>query len=117
MFQFLFYFCSNQSIYKSLIYSTYQEFIVLNKKFQKIYKRCEPYIDIKNYNSITYQLKYELKEIEIKQYKKLNELIKIIKIYCKKYPNEKIAKYQHFKTYDQYPYRLYQNIEEFISLL
>jgi coenzyme F420-reducing hydrogenase alpha subunit len=52
-----------------------------------------------------------------KQQELVKEMVDLVKVYCKKYPEEKICKFCNFETYHEYPYRLEQTIPEWIDKL
>jgi hypothetical protein len=99
-------FCSQQEIYKSLIRSTYDDYICVVKELK--YAHQQPSTEMN---------KKELQKYYTKRNDIRDELIELLKIYCRKYPSERICEYIHFKTYDEYPYRLHQNISSFMKLL
>lgn len=110
-------FCSRKYQYKALIYSCYAD-----------YKAC--YNNVKN-NSITGTVPIEMEEWgklsqetktymaqnSRKQAKIVEEMVAILKIYCKEYPTEDVCKHCNFKTYDEYPYRFPQTLPYVMRIL
>ena len=110
-------FCSQQEIYKSLIRSTYDEYVSIGRNLRQKYPVIQSYMTFEYVESLEEEVRREFKDCGKRQIEVREELINLIKIYCKKYPDEKICEYRHFKTYDKYPYRLHQWLHEFIKLL
>ena len=109
-------FCSKQTLYKSTIYSCYQDYM-------KCYYNVDPkYRDwtrrtAKDWEEMTIPQQNSLRENSRKQEELVEEMVTLVKAYCKKYPDEKICHFCNFKSYDEYPYRLKQTVPEFIKLL
>jgi hypothetical protein len=117
-FSYILHFFPNKILYKATIYSSYNE-----------YRQC--YYNVKNKDSnfrgglLTIeeheQLNPEAKKALTQNTKKQQDIVKemvgLVKVYCKKYPDEDICKFCNFKTYDEYPYRLEQTIPEWMTHL
>lgn len=112
-------FCDNKYVYKTLIYSAYDEYksIYFNLKNKYPEHHDIGFMEINKYNTIPETMKKDMKTAAEKQKLVQDEIINLMKVYCKKYPDEKICHFCNWKTYDEYPYRLHQTIPEFISLL
>ena len=109
--------CCKQTVYKSMIQSTYDEYTSVGKNIMKKHPIIHSYMSIHEYNALREQEKTELHIARKQQQEIHDELIHLIKIYCKKYPHETICNYQHLKTYDEFPYRLKQHMQTFMEKL
>ena len=110
-------FCSKKELYRATIYSCYNEYKACFYNVKNQHGDVNPYMDSHEWDKLTYDAKTCLRENARKQDELVNEMVELLKVYCKKYPEEKICNYTHLKTYDEYPYRLQQNIPTFIKLL
>ena len=62
------------------------------------------------YDALPLQMRNDITEYSTKQFLVRNRLISNVLVYCNNYPNEKIAQNRFLKEYEQYPYRLHQNM-------
>ena len=108
---------SRKVIYKVNIYSCFNEYKSCYYDVKRKHGDIQPYMDMDEWNKMSPEAKECLRENSIKQSKIVDEMVALIKIYCKKFPDEKICNYPNFKSYDEYPYRLEQTIPDFIRLL
>ena len=113
----LLHFCPRKELYKASIYSCYNEYKNCYYTVKKQDSRCEPWMDIQEWNALSPETRQLYNENADKQKKVVEEMVALVKIYCKQYPDEKICHHWNFKTYDEYPYRLPQTIQDFIKLL
>ena len=109
--------CCKQTVYKSMIQSTYDEYTSVGKNIMKKHPIINSYMSIDEYNALREQEKVELHIAKKHQQEIQDELIHLVKIYCKKYPHETFCNYHHLKTYDEFPYRLKQHMKDFINKL
>ncbi len=110
-------FCHRQQLYKATIYSCYNEYKQCYYNVKNKDNNCKTYMDINEWEKLSPETKEFYHENSRKQKQIVKEMVDLVKIYCKQYPNEKICHHCNFKTYDEYPYRLPQTITEFIKLL
>ena len=110
-------FCSRQNLYKATIYSCYNEYKSCYYEIKNKDSSYHTYMDTDKYDKLSEETKKLIRENSKKQDEIVKEMVSIVKVYCKQFPNEKICQHCNFKTYDQYPYRLPQSITEFINLL
>lgn len=110
-------FCSKKNLYRATIYSCYDEYKSCYYSVKNKDNNIHPYMDTEEWNKINPETKQLMRENAKKQSELVDELVLLVKLYCKKYPDEKICNHYNFKTYDEYPYRLPQTISEFIRLL
>ena len=108
-------FVPKQCLYKAIILSSYASYVQCYDNVRKLDMR--PYIDTKEWDALSEDQQQVYRENSKTQEKLTKEIFTLVKSYCNQYPDEKICEYQHFKTYDEYPYRLQQNIPDFIKLL
>ena len=117
MFYHLFNFCSRKSLYQATIFSCYQDYSACYNQIKNKDCRFDSFMDKEKYD----QLKPETKTLITKNSKRQSEIVKemvsLVKIYCQQFPNEPICYHCNFKTYDEYPYRLPQSMNDFIKLL
>ena len=100
-----------------MIQSTYDEYTSVGKNIMKKHPIINSYMSIDEYNALREQEKVELHIAKKHQQEIQDELIHLVKIYCKKYPHETFCNYHHLKTYDEFPYRLKQQMKDFINKL
>jgi hypothetical protein len=109
--------CSRKTLYKATIYSCYNEYKQCYYNVKNKDNNCDTYMDINKWEKLSHETKEYYHENSRKQTKIVKEMVDLVKIYCKKYPDEKICDHCNFQTYDEYPYRLPQTLPEFIKLL
>ena len=111
-------FYSNKDLYKATIYSCYKEY---RQCFYNVKEKDPNYrgglLTIEEHEAMNPEAKQALTVNAKKQEKLVKEMVDLVKIYCKKYPEENICKFCNFNTYDEYPYRLEQTIPEWIGRL
>ena len=107
-------------LYKSTIYTYYREYKScynnINNKDPHLSSYLESY-SLDDWNKLSDETKQCILKSSQRQTEIVEEMVSLVKLYCKLYPNEKICKHCNFKTYDEYPYRLPQTLPEFIRLL
>ena len=64
---------------------------------------------------LTEEAKEDIKKYSAIQVKVRDRFIKNVQMYCKNYPNEEISKNRFLKEYEEYPYRLHQNMNTLIE--
>jgi len=104
-----------KELYKATINSSYNCILECcdNVKKQDMY----PYMDSKKWDSLSEEQKNVYSKNAKEQHKLIKEMVSLVKLYCEQYPGEKICDYRFLKEYDEYPYRLEQNLPDFIKLL
>lgn len=117
MFYSLLSFCPRKELYRASIYSCFNEYKNCYYTVTKQDKNCKPFMDIKEWEQLSPETHKIYHENAKKQKEIVEEMVALVKVYCKKYPDEKICHHCNFKTYDEYPYRLPQTIQDFIKLL
>jgi adenylate kinase len=110
-------YCSRQNLYKAAIYSCYKEYKSCFDEVKRKDNNYHSYMDTTAWEKMNSETKELIREKSRKQSEIVDEMVAIVKLYCKQYPDEKICHHCNFKTYDEYPYRLPQSITEFINLL
>lgn len=112
------FFCSRQDQYKSIIYSSFDEYKSIHKNFNSRHNlNIGGLLTKDEMDSLSDEAREDLKISAKKQTEVFNEIVSVMRIYCKKYPNEKICSHYAWKTYDEYPYRLEQSLTDFIDKL
>lgn len=110
--------CSNKMLYRATIYSCYKEY---RQCFYNVKDKDPTFqgglLTIEEHNNLSPEIKELLQTNSKKQEKLVKEMVDLVKVYCKKYPDEKICHFCNFKTYDEYPYRLDQTIPEWMNHL
>lgn len=110
-------FCSKQYMYKALIYSSYMEYRNYYENLKYKYPTYHCYMTVEECNKLGPEFKNDIRDVAKKQSKTVDELVDLIRTYCKKYPQERICQYEQLKTYDQYPYRFTQSIPQIMNKL
>ena len=87
----------NKTLYKATISSSYNE-----------YKQC--FYNVNKPDTMSTEYKETIATNSKKQQKIIEEMVILVKAYCKKYPDEKICHFCNFITYDKYPHRLHETI-------
>jgi hypothetical protein len=109
--------CSRQNLYKASIYSCYNEYKSCYNNVKNKDSKYHSYMNINEWEKLSPETKDCIRENSNKQTEIVKEMVDLVKVYCKQYPDEKICHHCNFKSYDKYPYRLPQSITEFINLL
>ena len=110
--------CSNKQLYKATIYSSYKEYLQCYYDVKKLDSNFKGgLLTAEEHNALTPETKEALTMNSKKQKELVKEMVDLVKVFCKKYPEEKICKFCNFNTYDEYPYRLHQTIPEWIGRL
>ena len=111
-------FCSQQDNYKVLIRSTYDEYLgVYNTITRKHPNVRGGLMTVEEHNALSEEARKDLHDATAEQKKIMKELVDLMRVYCGKYPDEKICKFPNWVTYQKYPYRLDQTLPEFIQRL
>ena len=111
-------FYSNKHLYKATIYSSYKEYLQCYYDIKKLDSNFRGgLLTPEEHDALTPEVKNALTINAKKQKEIVKEMVDLVKIYCKKYPEENICKFCNFNTYDEYPYRLEQTIPEWIGRL
>lgn len=110
-------FFTKKNLYKMTIKSYYHDYKRCYYEVKHKYRDLQPYMDIKEWEALPEETKMLLRENTVLQKKIVDEMVDFIKLYCKRFPDEKICQYSNFKTYDEFPYRLHQTVPEFMKML
>jgi hypothetical protein len=108
-------FVPKEELYKAIILSSYDSYIKCYDNVRKL--DMHPYIDTKQWDALSEQQQQVYRENAETQEKLTKDIFTLVKSYCNQYPDKEICDYVHFKSYNEYPYRLEQNIPNFIKLL
>lgn len=114
---FLSLFCSRDYFYKTLIRTTYNEYVNVYLNLKQKHPQYKPFMLINDFDNLDDNIKEDIRIAQKKQDELSKELIDLVKIYCKNNPNKKICDYCHFKTYKEAPWRLHQHLKEFVDQL
>ena len=109
--------CSRKELQRASIYSCFNEYKKCYDDVVKKDKNFHAYMDSTKWDKLSPETQELVRVNERKQHELVEELVTLVKAYCKKYPDEEICHHCNFKSYDEYPYRLPQSIEQFIRLL
>lgn len=109
------YFSTSQQLNIRLLKTEYYEYINVYYELKKKYPDYQNYVDTDEYNLIPERMKNYIQIYTKKQELIREQLIQDCIQYCKKYPNEKLAKNRFLKEYKEYPYRLHQNMDTIIE--
>jgi hypothetical protein len=109
--------CSRKTLYKATIYSCYNDYKSCFDEVKKKDNKYHSYMHTEEWDKMNAETKELIRINSKKQEEIVDEMVSIVKLYCKQFPDEKICHHCNFKTYDEYPYRLPQSITEFIRLL
>lgn len=105
------YFLSAQQINIQLLRKEYFEYTnVHNEMIAKHPKFVNSYYQAE-YNNFSQQLKDDIEHFSNKQRIIRDRFINNARVYSVNYPNEKIAKNICLIEYDEFPYRLHQNVK------
>lgn len=110
-------FCSRQYLFKGLIYSTYNEITNNYKALRQKHPDIKGCMTISEHDALSEQAKTDFSEVMEKRARMTRDLVDLVKIYCRESPNEKICSYRHLQTYKECPWRLQQNMDEFVRQL
>ena len=107
-------FYNTKEIHKLLIQKSYNDVKLEINIFNNKYPNFKEYIICDEYNNLNEETKKEwndyVKKIENLKKIVINNLIN----YCKNYPSDKISENRFINEYNEYPYRLEQNIDDVI---
>ena len=109
--------CPRKQLYKASIYSCYQDYKECYDSVKRTDPSFHPYMDAAEYDKLSIETKELAMENTRKQRLIVTEMVSLVKLYCKQFPDEKICHHCNFKTYDEYPYRLPQTMQDFIGSL
>ena len=107
-------FYNTKEIHKLLIQKSYNDVKLEFNKFNNKYPNFKGYIVGDEYNNLNETTKKEWNEYKEKTENLKKILINNLLYYCKNYPDDKICKNRFINEYEEYPYRLEQNISEVI---
>ena len=109
--------CPQKELYKANIYSCYKEYIQCYYNVKNKDANVKSLMTTKEWDNLSPETKESYCVNGEKQKEIVEEMVSLVKVYCKKYPNEDVCNHFAFKSYDKYPYRLPQTIQDFIKLL
>jgi len=108
-------FYNTKDIHKLLIQHSYNDFNSEIKIFNTKYPNFKGYVIGDEHDKLTEETKKDWNEYREKVNKLQTILINNLLYYCKNYPMEKISKNRFINEYEEYPYRLEQNIDYVLS--
>lgn len=108
--------CPRKELYRATLYSCFDEYKQCYYNVKSRYN-INDYIDIQKADRLSPEIKLILNENAQRQKQIIREIVIVAKEYCKQYPNEKICHFSALKTFDEFPYRLEQQLPEFIKML
>jgi hypothetical protein len=111
------YFATPQQMNIRLLHTEYYEYINVFNIFKQKYPNYNGMYNVDEYKVLPEKMKDDITVYAKKQRIVRDRLIEHCKLYCIDYPNEKLAQNRFLKEYDEYPYRLHQNIETIIENL
>lgn len=109
------YFATPQQMNIRLLHSEYFEYTNVFYELKRKYPGYRGNYDVDEYNIIPERMKNYIQIYTKKQALIRDRLIEHCKLYCKLYPNEKLAQNRFLKEYDEFPYRLHQNIDSLME--
>lgn len=109
------YFSTSQELNIRLLKTEYYEYIDVYYELKKKYPDYQNYQTVDEYDIIPERMKNYIKIYTKKQALIRDRLIQDCQNYCEKYPDEKLAKNRFLKEYEEYPYRLHQNMDTIIE--
>ena len=104
------YFSTSQQLNIRLLQTEYYEYTDVFDELLKKYPAYKTYVNIDEYNLIPERMKNYIRIYSKKQALIREQLIQDCIQYCEKYPDEKLASNRFLKEYEEYPYRLHQNM-------
>jgi hypothetical protein len=107
-------FYNTKEIHKILIQKSYNDIKLEINNFNNKFPNINEYIIGNEYNNLNEATKKEWHEYREKIQKLKKILINNLLYYCKNYPDDKVSKNRFINEYNDYPYRLEQNIYEVI---
>ena len=110
-------FCSRKYQYKALIYSCYVDYKACYNNVKNNSITGNVPIEMEEWGKLSQETKIYMAQNSRKQAKIVEEMMAILKIYCKEYPTEDVCKHCNFKTYDEYPYRFPQTLPHVMRIL
>ena len=108
------YFSNSRQMNVRLLQTEYYEY---KNIFYEIQKKCPNWTNHYWTDEIVLseEAKEDIRKYSEKQVQVRDRFIKNVQMYCKNYPNEEIAKNRFLKEYEEYPYRLHQNLDTLIE--
>ena len=101
-----------------MIGTTYDEYVNVYKRVTKKHPKIKGgLMTVEEHAALSEEANSDLIDATKQQKQLMKEIVGLMKIYCDKYPDEKICKYPNWVTYDEYPYRLDQTLPEFMQKL
>lgn len=107
-------FYNTEEIHKLLIKKSYNDLTSEINIFNNKYPNLTGYITIDEYDNLHEETKKNVDKFKEKIKKLEKIVINNLLNYCKNYQNNKISKNRFINEYNQYPYRLEQNIDDVI---
>ena len=104
------YFATPQQMNIRLLHTEYYAYRNVYYELKRKYPDYKDYSYIDEYNLFPEIMKSDIKKYTKKQELIRDRLIENVKLYSKNYPDEKIAQNRFLKEYEEFPYRLHQNI-------
>ena len=109
------YFSTSQQMNIRLLQTEYYEYTNVFDELKKHYPDYKNYLNVDEYNLIPERMKNYIQIYTKKQALIRDRLIQDCIQYCEKYPDEKLASNRFLKEYEEYPYRLHQNMDTIIE--
>lgn len=104
------YFSTSQQLNIRLLQTEYYEYINVYYELKNKYPNYTSSYTIDEHNLIPERMKNYIRIYSKKQALIREQLIQDCIQYCEKYPDEKLASNRFLKEYEEYPYRLHQNM-------
>ena len=104
------YFSTSHQLNIRLLQTEYYEYTNVFDELKKKYPDYKSYVNIDEHNLIPERMKNYIRIYSKKQALIREQLIQDCIQYCEKYPDEKLASNRFLKEYEEYPYRLHQNM-------
>ena len=99
-----------KDIHKLLILSSFRDFKNVHRTFTKKHPHYTYYVD--NNIKMNEEMNNDLRNASDEQGICVDQFVSNVRSYCKYYPDEKICRWPDIKDYEEYPYRMKQNIVE-----
>ena len=110
-------FCPRKTLYKAAIVDCYNEYRACYQAVRRQIPKYHAYMDADERNLLSGEDNHIIRANSREQTLIVDEMIALIRVYCKRYPEEKIGQCPHVITYDEFPYRFRQNISRIVLLL
>lgn len=99
-----------KDIHKMLILSSFRDFKNVHRTFTQKHPQYAYYVD--NNVKMSNEMNADLRKASDEQDLCIEQFVSNVRNYCKYYPDEKICRWPDIKDYEEYPYRMRQNIVE-----